>query len=49
MGRLIFINTDDHGNAKCILAGYYKFYLSSFFNYGSSGTCIVEVYEQQET
>ena len=48
MGRLIFINTDDDGNAKCVLAGYYKFYLASFFNYGSSGTCIAYVYEDSD-
>ena len=45
MGRLILVNTDESGNAKCVLAGYYKYYLASFFNYGSSGTCIVYVYE----
>lgn len=45
MGRLIFLNTDEDGNARCVLSGYYKYYLASFFGYGSSGTCIVEAYE----
>ena len=44
MLRLIPINTVA-GIAEAVLAGYYKYYLASFFRYGSSGTCIVYVYE----
>lgn len=44
MGRMILLNTAG-GLAQAVLAGYYKYYLASFFNYGSSGTCVVYVYE----
>lgn len=47
MGRLIPYNVDDNGNAKTVLSGYYKFGVATLIGggYGTSGTCIIIVYE----
>ena len=47
---MIAINTDGEGNAKTVLAGYYKFGCATLLGdtFGSSGTAIMEIYENQE-
>lgn len=46
MGRVAY-NVDDEGNAKTILAGYFKFVVATLIGgtFGTSGTCIIELYE----
>ena len=45
--RRIPINTDESGNAKTVLAGYYKYGCATLFagDFGTSGTAIMEIYE----
>lgn len=45
---IVPMNVDESGNAVTINAGYYKYYLASFFRYGTSGTVIVEMYEDSD-
>ena len=48
MFRLIPLNTDESGNAKTILSGYFKYGVATLIggNYGTSGTIIVYLYEE---
>lgn len=48
---LIPINTDSEGNAATILAGYFKYGVATLIGgrYGTSGTAIIEVYEEDKT
>lgn len=41
------INTDESGNAKTVLAGYYKYGCANLLgvNFGTTGTAIMEIYE----
>ncbi len=47
MLRLIPLNTDESGNAKTILSGYFKYGVATLIGgeYGTSGTSIVLLYE----
>ena len=46
---LLPLNTCADGTALSLVAGYYKFYLATFFRWGgTAGTCIAEVCEDEE-
>ena len=56
MKKIIPINTDDEGNARCIKAGYYKMGLTNFMRAiwgghkdGFIATGIVEIDEEDES
>lgn len=47
MPRVVPWNVDREGIAKTVLAGYYKYGVQTLLgeNYGTSGTVVLEVYE----
>lgn len=49
--RIVPINTDRGGVSKTILAGYYKYGCATLLgvNFGTSGTVIIEIYEESDT
>ena len=48
--KMIPINVDETGNAKTVLAGYYKYGVATLLlgNFGTSGTVILETYEKDD-
>ena len=45
------INTDKDGNASTICSGYYKYGVATLIlgDYGTSGTIVLEVYEDDDS
>lgn len=46
--NIVPINTDDCGDAKTILSGYFKYGAATLIGgqYGTTGTAIIEIYEK---
>lgn len=48
--KKVMFNADGGGVAKTILAGYYKYGCATILgeNYGTSGTAVMEIYDDEE-